>query len=72
MDVMMLVGGFDWRGCGVAIALWWTGGKEEKFEMVARLRSDWARPRSEAQSMAGAFAGVNMMWVVCWFCCKTI
>ena len=45
---------------------------EEKLEMVARLRSDWARPRSEAQSMANEFAGVNSMWVVCWFCCKTI
>ena len=72
MDVMMLVGVFDWRDCGVAIALWWTEGKEEKLEMVARLRSEWARPRSEAQSMVDAFARLNSIWVVCWLCCKTI
>ena len=45
---------------------------EERLEMMARLRSDWARPRSEAQSMTDAFASVNSMWGVCWFCCKTI
>ena len=69
---MMLVGVFDWRDCGVAIALCWAEGMEEKFEMVARLMSDWARPRSEAQSMTDAFSGLNSMWVICWLFCRMI